>query len=262
MTGAVVSVGQFLDIVAKSSTSALLLDYDGTLAPFTTDRQHAYPYPFVPGLLKRIKQTGHTRVVLISGRAAHEVKELLGLDPAPEIWGAHGLERLLPSGEYRLAEIPAETSRRLEQAHAMLDREGLCGIAELKPSGIALHWRGREAGAVEKIRAAAQRAWQPLLRHQDLLVREFDGGIELRIRGRDKGDAARTIAAEMGEGAAIAYLGDDLTDEDAFCALAGRGLTILVRSEARETAAALWLKPPEELTDFLTEWLRCVEEKG
>ena len=50
------------------------------------------------------------------------------------------------------------------------------------------------------------------------------------------------------------YLGDDLTDEDAFRALKGRGLSVLVRNELRETLADIWLKPPGELIDFLLKW--------
>jgi trehalose-6-phosphatase len=52
----------------------------------------------------------------------------------------------------------------------------------------------------------------------------------------------------------IAFLGDDLTDEDAFQVLRGRGLTILVRADHRETMAEAWLKPPAELIDFLERW--------
>jgi trehalose-6-phosphatase len=52
----------------------------------------------------------------------------------------------------------------------------------------------------------------------------------------------------------VAYLGDDLTDEDAFRALKGKGLSVLVRKESRTTEADCWLKPPDELLDFLKKW--------
>ena len=54
----------------------------------------------------------------------------------------------------------------------------------------------------------------------------------------------------------MAYLGDDRTDEDAFRALRGRGLSVLVRAEPRETAADAWIRPPEELIEFLRTWRR------
>jgi trehalose-6-phosphatase len=64
----------------------------------------------------------------------------------------------------------------------------------------------------------------------------------------------RTILGELGAGAVAAYLGDDLTDEDAFVAIKGRGLAALVRAEARPTAADIRLRPPDELLAFLRRW--------
>ena len=72
----------------------------------------------------------------------------------------------------------------------------------------------------------------------------FDGGLEIRVAGPGKGDAVRAILKEAGPGAAVAYLGDDQTDEDAFHALKGIGLTVLVRPQSRPTAADVWLQPP------------------
>jgi len=91
-----ISYAAFLDQLRSASTRVLLLDYDGTLAPFTVDRSLALPYPNVAERLMRIMKTG-TRVVLISGRPAREVVSLIGIDPHPEIWGSHSLERLKQS---------------------------------------------------------------------------------------------------------------------------------------------------------------------
>jgi trehalose-6-phosphatase len=83
---------------------------------------------------------------------------------------------------------------------------------------------------------------------------EFDGGTELRAVGRDKGDVVRTVARECGVDSAIAYLGDDHTDEDAFAAMPERGASVLVNVAFRPTAAQLWLQPPDELLLFLQRW--------
>ena len=53
----------------------------------------------------------------------------------------------------------------------------------------------------------------------------------------------------------MAYLGDDLTDEDAFAAVGDRGFSILVRTEVRASCARFWLRPPQELLEFLDEWI-------
>jgi hypothetical protein len=83
----------------------------------------------------------------------------------------------------------------------------------------------------------------------------FDGGLELRAPGKNKGDAVSAILAESGPDFAAAYLGDDQTDENAFRAIKGRGLSILVRPEPRPTMADMWLRPPDELGRFLRDWL-------
>jgi trehalose 6-phosphate phosphatase len=52
-------------------------------------------------------------------------------------------------------------------------------------------------------------------------------------------------------------LGDDTTDESAFQAINGRGLSVLVRPRYRATAAEAWLKPPDEVFDLLQRWLKA-----
>jgi trehalose-phosphatase len=82
----------------------------------------------------------------------------------------------------------------------------------------------------------------------------FEGGIELRASGHTKANAVHAVLAETNEDCAVAYLGDDVTDEDAFRAVKPRGLAVLVRPELRKTAADVWLKPPHELASFLQMW--------
>jgi trehalose-phosphatase len=93
-----------------------------------------------------------------------------------------------------------------------------------------------------------------------LALLEFEAGLEIRA-GRDKGGAVEAIIAEAAPGAPVTYLGDDLTDEAAFRAVnAGRGphLSVLVRHQWRETAADVWLMPPEEMRSFLSQWLAAL----
>ena len=90
----------FFNTVAAAKARVLLLDYDGTVAPFSADRRRAFPYPDIPKLLRQIMTSCSTRLIVISGRAAHEIPALLGLNPAPEIWGTHGVERMHADGRY------------------------------------------------------------------------------------------------------------------------------------------------------------------
>jgi trehalose-phosphatase len=243
---------------ASASTPVLALDYDGTLAPFHIDRSLALPYPGVQGWLGRIQAETPTHLVLISGRPAGEVRSLLALEPAPEIWGAHGLQRLWPDGRLETGTLDAGEERVLRQALQALDAMGWQPLAEVKPGSVALHTRGLPPAEAQRIQQAVHVAWQPLAAQLGPPLLEFDGGIELRSSRQNKGDALRTILAEQKPGTPIAYLGDDATDEDAFLALRSHtpALSVLVRPEWRATHAQTWLRPPDELMQFLEAWLQ------
>ena len=79
-------------------------------------------------------------------------------------------------------------------------------------------------------------------------------GLELRHPGRSKGDVMRELLEEQPSGTISAYVGDDETDEDAFRALAGRGLAVLVAEQPRETAAEHVI-PHEGVGPLLEAWL-------
>lgn len=251
----------FFESLRIAETRILMLDYDGTLAPFTSERNLAFPYPEVPGLISRIMQC-RTRVVLISGRAAADVLRLCGVYPHPEIWGSHGAERIFPDGSYRLQSASSAQRDALELATHSLRRAGLDSGIESKPASVAVHWRGISPEKRAAIESRVRAVFSQEIKKSGLELFSFDGGLEIRNGSWNKGDAVRAVLHESGEGAAAAYLGDDQTDEDAFSAIKGHGLAVLVRIEARPTAADVWLRPPSELIEFLNEWLAaCGETK-
>jgi trehalose 6-phosphate phosphatase len=239
-----------------SAQAVLLLDYDGTLAPFQRDRYRAFPYPGVTNLVRGIINNGRTRVVLVTGRSANDIIPLLGILPYPEIWGSQGLQRLMPDGTYEMPHLNDSVQQALVEAAEWLHDQELYRIAEFKPGSIAVHWRGLPEPTAQMIRERILRGWRPIVERRHMVLLPFDGGLEIRSPGRDKGDAVLTILGEMDEQTPVAFLGDDQTDEDAFRALQHHGLTALVRPEWRETAADLWIRPPEELLEFLLQWLK------
>ena len=244
----------FFAVVRRAAKRALLLDYDGTLAPFRVERDAAVPYPGIREILQSLVDAGDTRVVVISGRRAHDLPPLLGLARLPEIWGTHGWERLLPDGTYELAPLEERASAGLAEARGWVEAQGWMQHCEHKPASVAVHWRGLPPDAAGSMRDILRAHWPVLAEAAGLAVHEFDGGVELRVPGRDKGFAVRTLLGEIGPDAVVAYLGDDQTDEDAFTAIKGRGMGILVRAADRPTAADWWLRPPEELLAFLARW--------
>jgi trehalose 6-phosphate phosphatase len=246
-------IADFIARLSRASKRALLLDYDGTLAPFRPDRDHAEPYRGVPALLDGIRGQTNTRLVLITGRRAFEVASLLGMKHV-EIWGCHGLSRWHADGTYDLPALNDQVLERISQANELLRGEGLSDLMEIKPGGVAVHWRGREMHA-NQVARCIERVWSELRSRKGLELQKFDGGMEIRAVSRNKGDAVRTTLAEMGYGTAIAYLGDDHDDEEAFAALQEHGLSVLVRQHYRSSIADVWVRPPEGVISFFTDWL-------
>jgi trehalose-phosphatase len=232
----------------------LMLDYDGTLAPLREEREKAFPYPGVRSLLRGLIGQGRTRIVVVSGRAVNDLVPLLGIDPPPEIWGSHGLERRRTNGDCQTGSLSADWVRGLADADAWVARQGLESRAETKPGSVALHWRGMTPKERRKAEQAARDGWTPIARKFNLKIHPFDGGVEIRIPGANKGEVVRTLLEESSPGVAAAYLGDDRTDEDAFRVMEGKGLAVLVRPEPRESLAAVWIRPPEQLRGFLKTW--------
>ncbi len=245
---------RFFHDVRSARHRVLMLDYDGTLAPFHRLPERALPYPEVADILNKEVERGATRVILVSGRRFADLRVALSRIRHSEVWAAHGWERRTAAGE-RVDYAPAtEARRQLQLAETPARRLEMHGVrVEPKVASVAVHWRGVPEAAVPELRERLRRVWDDL-GHDQLEMLEFEGGMELRARGRNKGDAVKEVLAEAQPGMVCAYLGDDYTDEDAFAALENRGLAVLVRPELRETRADLWLAPPRELIAFLRRW--------
>ena len=181
--------------------------------------------------------------------AGGEIAPLLGLETPLEVWGLHGAERLLPDGRRELERVPAATRARLDEVRALLREDSLGGLFEDKANGAVMHWRGVAARKAREIERRTRELFLPVAAMEGVALLEFEAGLELRT-GRDKGGAVEAILGEAGECGAVAFLGDDVTDEAAFRAVnaaEGAHLSVLVRREWRETEADVWLRPPGEL---------------
>jgi len=244
----------FMETLADAPRRLLMLDYDGTIAPFHKERDQAYPYPAIAAALQEIVRDGRTRVVIISGRDVNDLSRRLGIHPIPELWGLYGMQRRRTDGTIETEHVEESYLDALSEADGWLEYQQLRKFAEAKKGSMALHWRGLSERKVEEMRARALLGWEPIADRSGLRLLEFDGGVEIRVPGTDKGDVVRLLATEEGAGLASAYLGDDASDESAFLALGHSGITVLVRPQLRQTAARLWLKPPDEVLDFLRKW--------
>lgn len=248
---------QLLRRVARSP-SLLALDHDGTIAPFRADRAAATPAPELMPALTKLARTTATRLVIVSGRPVDDLEGLLGIDPLPELFGVHGWEHRDPDGTRRDIPVPAKAAAVLAVEYECLRERGLAPHVERKCATLALHWRGLDHAQARELESTVGARWRTLAAEHGMALRPFDGGIELRQPGRDKGDVMRELLASTRPGAAVAYLGDDDTDEDAFRVLRGRGLGVLVAAKARSTAAEATIHP-RQVAAFLDAWLRAAQ---
>jgi trehalose-phosphatase len=232
-----------------------MLDYDGTLAPFRIDRFEATPYPGVEERLRTLSRLSSVRLVLVSGRSARELRDLLDPRVKTEIWGSHGREQLRSDGSYELIALSPVQLSALDRVKKDMSDLGFQETLEVKPASVAIHWRSFRPAEQEQIRSSAKSAFGRLKQTGGLQLLPFDGGLELRSTDRTKGTAVAEILKQEPAGIPAAYLGDDLTDEDAYLAVGGQGYSILVRNEVRPSCAQFWLCPPEELLTFLDDWI-------
>ncbi|NLM71109.1 MAG: trehalose-phosphatase [Synergistaceae bacterium] len=239
----------------KGVKPLLVSDYDGTLAPFRKERDEATPLPPVRRALRAILDAGGDLVIL-SGRRATEVASLLNLPV--EVWGCHGCEKLGVDGVLERPTLLREDSLALESMARELSKFPT-GAVERKPVSVALHWRGRESVKDAYDEVSAHLALEA--GRAGLEVLPFNGGIEYRLSRCTKGRAMERILMERKRGTPVCYLGDDVTDEDAFRVLRGRGLGVLVAGRSVGTAAELRIDP-DNVEAFLHLWRYALTRSG
>jgi trehalose 6-phosphate phosphatase len=235
----------------------LMLDYDGTLAPLRVRREEALPTPGILDTLSILGRDRGTTLAVVTGRPLRELTALLGHLRAVRV-AEHGWEVRWPDGRHLVHAVPRATARLLAEAAEAAETRIRAGTIERKRTAVVLHTRGLSRATARVTEIACRALWAGFAERHGLRLDPIDGGIEIRARGRDKGDVVRWLLRTSPRGTLPVYIGDDSTDEDAFRALGPRGITIRVGPPARPTAARMRLESPESVVDFLDEWVTRV----
>ena len=212
--------------------AALFLDFDGTLVELAETPDAIRVSPELPQLLARLGERLQGRLAIVSGRAIRDLERYLSCRGLA-VSGSHGLELRLTDGSF----VPLAAPRGLDHARERIGRfagsvPGL--LVEEKPFSIAIHYR-RAPDREPQVRAFMD----GLAAATGLVVQQGKMVTELRPAVADKGDAVRAFMAEPPfAGARPLFVGDDLTDEDAFRAAAELGGGGVLVGTSRATAAS------------------------
>jgi len=245
---------QALDLTTERQP-AVFYDFDGTLSEIVEDPDSAR---LVDGAADAMTSlSAACPVAILSGRDLADVRERIGL---PGLWyaGSHGFELTGPDGTHHqnpeaAASIPVLAGAAADLADQLGHIPGV--LVEHKRFGVAVHYRNAARDRVGEVAAAVRTAGQ----RTALRVTTGREVIELRPNiDWDKGKTLRWVLDHIrdneGGGPLLPiYLGDDITDEDAFDAVHDDGIAILVRhgdDGDRATAARYALDDPDRVREF------------
>jgi trehalose-phosphatase len=237
---------------------ALFLDYDGTLTPIVRRPEDAKLSDSMRDLVARLAE--HHTVAIISGRDLSDVQAMVGLENLVYA-GSHGFDIHGPGGLEMQQEEASQSLPQLDAAEQDLSNklQSIRGArVERKRFAIAIHYREVEdEHRVEQIEQAVDDA---VSTHHGLRRRSGKKIFELQPDVTwDKGHALRWLIdkLQIRDDTVVVYIGDDVTDEDAFRALRSRdgGIGIRVAETPNEPTRAHYLVRNCEQVEQLLESL-------
>ncbi len=233
-----------IDAVAASPVVLVACDYDGTLAEHVDDPDRAFPVRESIIALRSLAALPDTHVAVISGRAMRDLASLSRLPDEIHLVGSHGSE--FEAGFVTGLDDPARVlldglTADLRQMAASVPGS----LVERKPASLAFHYRSVDPatvpGLVDSILSG------PAMR-AGVRVKHGKNVIELAVVDTDKGAAITRLRQLVGADVVL-FMGDDVTDEDAFAVLAGPDVGVKVG--AGDTKAGHRVADPRAIAQLL-----------
>lgn len=244
------------DRLAGTPVLLVACDYDGTLSHIVTHHDDAVTRPESLAALSRLAKLPHTHVAVISGRPRSQLLERFRSVPDIELVGSHGAEfgdRVLPSVQPTLLE---ERDRIVGSLKSIA--KTVPGVRiELKPRGVALHYRGAPEAAIGHVMELMGSVLRGV---QHMTVRLGSMVVEFASDHTNKGNALAVLRDKVGA-TAMLFVGDDLTDEHAFQVLSDRDVGVKVgmgdtRAQYRVSSVEAVSQLLSELASEREKWLQ------
>ena len=221
-------------------------DFDGVLAPLVLDPAASRPVDGSVDSLRALAAAPATHAAVVSGRDLQTLTALTGLEGSRVTRiGSHGGESSADSGPPMLTEAQRSALARVTADLDEVTRAHPGARLEHKPAAVVLHTRGMAEAAA---RAAEAEALEATTRHTESHVLHGKHVVEVSVVRADKGTALLALRDAVGADA-VAYFGDDVTDEHVF-ELLGPG-DVGVKVGPGDTAAAWRVDGPREVAQAL-----------
>lgn len=235
---------------AAFDKAALVLDYDGVLAPLAATPLAVAPDAACAELLAQLSARLQGRLALLSGRTIADLDRLT-FGAVTCCAGQNGLERRAPDGR-RTSEPPHPELDEVVDILRGLARSFDGVLVEEKRLSVAVHYRAAPQAAAELLRIAAA-----LARGAGLQLHSGSMVVELATPGWDKGRAlTELMAQDPFRGAAPIYVGDDEADEAGFASARRLGGWGVLVGEPRRSSARWRIQSQAALCDWLQASLR------
>lgn len=240
------------DAYATASKRMILLDYDGTLAPFTQSPAQAKPQEDLLFLLRQLTNDPKNDVAIISGRDANTLDQWLGLLPVSLV-GEHGAFIKMKNSVWeQQSTILPDWKEQIRPILQLFVTRCAGSFVEEKRNTLVWHYRKThpDLGFIRS-RELLNNLMQ-LTANSSLQVIDGNKVLEVRLTGLDKGVTALKLI-NTSKPDFILCLGDDTTDEDMFKVLDDKAFTIKIGLGA--TAAQYSIRSQREVLPFLSKFL-------
>ena len=199
------------------------LDIDGVLSPLVDHADDARLLDGIAGAVDRLAAFDDVTVAAVSGRALASM-QTFGLPDHVRLVGSHGME----AADTPMTPLSEDEGRRLDAltqlAHDAATAAGNGAWVEAKSASVAVHVRTADPdsgpAALDALAAHAARV-------DGATCKPGSNVLELFARHASKGTAVLELR-QTTDAATAVFVGDDVTDEEAFAALGDDDISIKV----------------------------------
>jgi len=249
------SIRQILENFSKAEKRCILLDYDGTLAPYQKLPSMASPGTELMQLLQELTADKRNHVIIISGRDAVTLEKWLGHLPLHMVAEHGAMVRYIGEDWKETVTVSTEWKEQIRPLMQLFVDRCAGSFIEEKKSTLAWHYRNTYPELGFSRSRELRNSLHQMTANTSLQVIDGNKVLEVRTVGVDKGATAlNMISVVMPD--FIMCMGDDATDEDMFRALQGRGYTIKIGRG--NTAAEHTIMSQKEVYPFLRRFISRV----